>query len=87
MKGISDLRFRDLRWVGRLRERFSGERGKEKQTKGQADRIQPRESLSFRLCSLLPSQFSSFSFPPKTIVAVIMPLSEFGCKEGKGGHF
>jgi len=34
MKGISDLRFRDLGWVRRLRESFGGERGKEKQTKG-----------------------------------------------------
>jgi len=34
MKGISDLRFRDLGWVRRLRESFSGERGEQKQAKG-----------------------------------------------------
>jgi hypothetical protein len=30
MEGVSDLRFRDLRWVGRLRESFSDERDEEK---------------------------------------------------------
>jgi len=39
MKGISDLRFGDLGWIRRLRERFSGERGKEQKAKGQADRV------------------------------------------------
>jgi hypothetical protein len=34
MKGVSNLRFRDLRWVGRLRESFSDERDEEKQAKG-----------------------------------------------------
>jgi len=73
MKGISDLRFRDLRRVGRLREREGSEKGDGNQANAQAGKVSPRESLSFRLCSLLPSQFSSSLFPPKTIVAVIMP--------------
>ena len=39
MKGISDLRFRDLGWVRRLRESFGGERGKEQKAKCQTDRV------------------------------------------------
>jgi len=30
MEGVSNLRFRDLRWVRRLRESFSDERDEEK---------------------------------------------------------
>jgi hypothetical protein len=33
VKGVSNLRFRDLRGVGRLRESFSDERDEEKQAK------------------------------------------------------
>jgi hypothetical protein len=33
MEGVSNLRFRDLRWVWRLRESFSDERDEEKQAK------------------------------------------------------
>jgi len=39
VEGVSDLRFRDLGGVRRLREGFNCERGKEQKTKGQADGV------------------------------------------------
>jgi hypothetical protein len=39
MEGVSNLRLRDLRWVGRLRESFSDERDEEKQAKDWAGRV------------------------------------------------
>jgi len=87
MKSVSDLRFRDLRRVGRLREREGSEKGDGNQANAQAGKVSPRESLSFRLCSLSPSRFSSFSFPPTMIVVAIMPHRSLDVKRVKAVIF
>ena len=83
MKGESDLRFRGLRRVRRLREREGSEKGDGNQAKAQVGKVSLRESLSFRLRSLLPSHLLSFSFPPTMIFTAIMPHRSLDVKRTK----
>ena len=61
-----------------------GERSKRQRVK-QTEFNREREPLS--CVHFRPLGFRHLHSLPMMIVAVIMPLSEFGCKEGEGGHF
>ena len=59
--------------------------------KGAKGKVSNRQSLTEReplsCVHFRPLGFRHLHSLPMMIVAAIMPLSEFGCKEDKGGHF